>query len=227
MTLEETRERMDGWARWRHHRNAGYGRSLFERLLDGMPCTKCPACRGHKRRLGSACPTCHGTGRIKLEENERSAYRVVDCKIEGCATHDSYGQKKHNENCFYCRGTGIRIIPVLNMNPAFIRATLQDVGNPVCERIDRLISELGQRDELLDYFRLAWIEWCEPCPGLTQERRAQRLRITRSVYVHRLTQIIAFVDLGLAIPTYPAHSLQFPSYRAVMARHQEVEHETG
>lgn len=211
-----TRQRVENWSRWREYRYGGYGKSIFDRLLDGMPSTKCPACRGHKRRQGGPCPTCNGAGTIKLDQHQREGYQVVKCHNEACLKSDPVTQEmRHDENCFFCRGTGIKVIPVLNVNPAGIRSTYRDSGNPECERIDRLMCEMAQRQRLELYFRVMWTEWCEKSPGITQERRSARLGLNQKLYSQKLQQIMLWVELGLSQAKEPPSALRFPSYEDV------------
>lgn len=67
---------LEQWARWRSSSD-GYGRSIMDRMLSGMPSTRCPQC-AHSRRPGEIlqrvektyqyveCPRCGGRGRLYM-----------------------------------------------------------------------------------------------------------------------------------------------------------------
>lgn len=63
------RDLMERWERWRHDKpRLGYGKSILQKCLEGMPGTNCPTCAGRgKTRVYPVCPTCSGIGRIKLD----------------------------------------------------------------------------------------------------------------------------------------------------------------
>lgn len=60
---------MEAWERWRRERQRlGYGRTILEKCLAGMPGTNCPTCQGRgKTNAYPTCPTCSGEGRVKLD----------------------------------------------------------------------------------------------------------------------------------------------------------------
>jgi hypothetical protein len=62
---------MERWAKWRYSCVGGYGKTFFERCLEGMPGTNCPTCGGSGKYLDlPACPTCGGSGRIKVNRGK-------------------------------------------------------------------------------------------------------------------------------------------------------------
>lgn len=64
------RQLLESWAWWRHSRfwiPLGYGKTIFARLMNGMPGTNCPLCRTTGKYQGNTCPQCSGLGRIKLD----------------------------------------------------------------------------------------------------------------------------------------------------------------
>ena len=70
--MTSIRQILESWAHWRHTKYSirhqlGYGKSIFAKLLDGMPGTNCPTCRTSGKYQGHTCPTCSGLGRIKLD----------------------------------------------------------------------------------------------------------------------------------------------------------------
>src|SRR5437879_4477789 len=100
---KDTRRVMEQWASWRQTRVAahlGYpSATTLGRMMDGMPGTVCPACRGNNEH----CDICFGSGRVKLEVGDktnpvfiRSTHREPDdeqseavdrvmCELRRCA----------------------------------------------------------------------------------------------------------------------------------------------
>ena len=192
------REQLEQWARWRHYRHGtGYGKNLLQRCRDGMPGTNCPTCAGAGIVPGSlygitalkvACQTCSGHGRGKLDAND---HRIQKKKCPYCERGEVDGH-----TCFRCRGSGVLIRETDKANPATIPSTYREADNPVYQRIDRLVCELRQRDELLGYWFAIHMEYCDTRGG-TQEIKATRLGITAGNYRKRLQRAIEWVDAGL------------------------------
>ena len=65
----DVRSLMEKWERWRHERSKlGYGKTILEKCLEGMPGTNCPTCQGRgKTNSYPTCPTCSGNGTVKLD----------------------------------------------------------------------------------------------------------------------------------------------------------------
>lgn len=70
VNLEQVRFKVEEWVRWRRPSSNGLGFPRTTQLgavLDGMPSTDCPTCRGRRRAYGGDCPTCSGSGKIKSD----------------------------------------------------------------------------------------------------------------------------------------------------------------
>lgn len=68
----DIRRILEQWAQWRQTKIAAHlgfpSATTLGRMLDGMPGTICPACRGHDEH----CEICFGTGRVKLEVGDKT-----------------------------------------------------------------------------------------------------------------------------------------------------------
>jgi hypothetical protein len=193
---DDIRELMERWARWRHFRYGGYGKTLTDKFIEGMPGTNCKACGGAGRmpvgRHGNAqqfiiCEECGGTGRVKLDD-KATISRVLPCPAE-CGPRDDRRDEKYGEingkTCIRCRGAGTVTISHVKVNPAFIRSTYIEPCDPVGERIDRLVCELRQRPKTQSYYLVIWYEYCDARGG-THETKARRIFLTCSAFEKRL-----------------------------------------
>jgi hypothetical protein len=211
---ESIREKMEGWARWRHYRHgAGYGKTLLQRCRDGIKGTNCPTCRGGGTVPGTvyglgaaqvACQTCNGRGYVKLDANDRSVSHqpCPHCEIivkSGTRPYRESTGEINGRTCFHCRGSGVLTQVIDLANPATIRSTYREPDSPVYQRIDRLVCELRQRDELLGYWFVVHQEYCDHRGG-TQEKKSLRLGIGIACYQKRLQRAIEWIDAALADP---------------------------
>ncbi len=68
--MTKTYDIMGQWALWRHYKHhGGYGRTILDKLLSGMPGRGCPVCRRKGRVDGLICPVCHGKGTVELDKH--------------------------------------------------------------------------------------------------------------------------------------------------------------
>lgn len=204
---QQVREWMERWARWRHFRHGGYGKTLTEKFVEGMPGTRCPACAGSGKRGRLDCPTCEGAGKVRLEEGTHRM-RITDCPH--CERGEHAGR-----TCLHCRGSGKRVVIEHKVNPAHIRSTYLAPDDPLSQRIDRLVCELRRREELLGYYFVVWAEYCDSRGG-TQAIKAQRIFITPDCYRKRLERAVDWVGLAVA-DKRPCDVLPFP-YKAAECR---------
>jgi hypothetical protein len=199
---QQVREALERWAKWRHYRHGGYGKTLTERLIEGMPGTHCPTCGGRGKRGPFACPTCEGAGRVRLEDKPPRAI-MTPCQ------HCERGER-NGRTCSHCRGSGIRVYIEAKVNPAHIRSTYRVPDDPVCQRIDRLVCELRRRDELLGYWFVLHAEYMtNVCLGRTQAEKAQRMLLTQKCYESRLYRAVEWIGHGLK-DQRPADVIPFP-----------------
>lgn len=201
--IDNIRDSMERWARWRHYKHGGYGKTLISKLIDGMPGTNCPTCRGNGRAPGAriagkqshvVCPDCGGSGRVQLED-KAAAPRTRPCPGACGKGTDKQGEID-GRTCHRCHGVGVVIENKLEVNPAFILSTRHATGDPVSERIDRLVCELRQRDATLSYYFVLWQEYCDARGG-THEIKAQRLGLTCVCYKKRLERALAWIDSAM------------------------------
>lgn len=188
-----TREQLERWARWRHYRYGGYGKTLTEKLIEGMPGTRCPSCSGSGKRAKQVCGTCYGAGHVHmLPETDRVRVTAcTHCLVKGKSLGEINGR-----TCVVCRGSGVRTTVENKVNPAHIRSTYQSPDDPVSQRIDRLVCEMRQREVLLGYFFVVWAEYCDARGG-TQASRAQRLLLTPECYWKRLQRAVEWIGAAL------------------------------
>lgn len=64
----DIRDKMNQWSRWRRAGKISAGldfpsKTILGKMMDGMPGTICPVCRGHDEE----CQVCEGSGRVKLD----------------------------------------------------------------------------------------------------------------------------------------------------------------
>lgn len=186
----DIRELMERWSRWRHYRHGGHGKTMTGKLLEGMPGTNCPSCAGRgKLAAYPVCPTCAGLGRVKLDARDK-ADRRIDC--EPCQARG----ETDGRTCLHCHGRGYRVESYVKVNPAFIPMTYHDPDDPVSQRIDRLVCELRQRDELLGYFFVIWAEYCDARGG-TQAMKARRLGLSEDAFKKRLQRAVEWIGEAL------------------------------
>lgn len=219
MSDENIRELMERWARWRHFRYGGYGKTLTDKFIEGMPGTNCKACGGAGRvpggKHGNAqqyviCEECGGAGRVKLDD-KAAIPRIFPCPA-GCGPREGRRQEKSGElngkTCFRCRGAGVVTITQEKVNPAFIRSTYIEPSDPVSERIDRLVCELRQRQKTLSYYFVVWMEYCDDRGG-TQEMKSARVHLTHTAYRLRLMRALSWIDDAMRDPR-PINVISFP-----------------
>lgn len=203
----DIREGLEGWARWRDYHAGGYGKTMIEKLIEGMPGTRCPACQGSGRRRYGVCGTCHGAGQVRLAP-EAHKVRITPCQH---CEHSPVRGEVDGRTCVACGGNGYRTLVEAKINPAHIRSTFRPPDYPLYERIDRLVCELRRRDVLLGYYFVVWAEYCDSRGG-TQAIRAQRLLLTPDCYESRLRRAVGWI--GSAVDDHrPCDSIPFP-YKA-------------
>ncbi len=203
----DIREELEGWAHWRHYRNGGYGKTMTEKFIEGMPGTRCPACAGRGKRGHDTCATCHGAGQVHLAP---ASHEVSITVCPRCERGEINGR-----TCVACRGSGYRTTIEAKINPAHIRSTYQSPDYPIYERIDRLVCELRRRDQLLGYYFVIWAEYCDSRGG-TQAIKAQRLLLKPDCYESRLRRAVGWI--GLAVNDRRAcDTIPFP-YKAAEIR---------
>lgn len=196
------REQIEYWARWRFSRQSGgVGKSMLQRVLEGMPGTHCPTCGGRGRAPGAlvqrngprvACPTCSGSGRVKLDANDR---RVMVKPCPACKADGLPRGEVNGRTCFRCRGRGLLVVVLDKVNPAFIRNAYHDPDNPTLQRIDRLVCELDLRADTRKYHVVLWEEYCGRAGN--QETKAARLGLGHGVYRKRLQRAVDWIEHGI------------------------------
>lgn len=208
---DSIRDLMEGWSRYRrNHSNGGYGKTILQRVLEGMPGTGCPTCAGKGRAAGALigrkgtfipCPTCGGTGRVKLDATD---HQVRTRRCEHCLhpyERESRGEI-NGRTCIYCRGTGLIVRETDKVNPAFITSTYCESDHPTYQRIDRLVCEFRQRDVLLGYYFVIYYEYIDSCGG-NQRMKAgrivteRRLPISDGNYRLRLLRALKWIEAAL------------------------------
>lgn len=219
MTNRDIREQMERWARWRHDPNRhGYGRTVLQRMLEGMPGTNCPTCsgRGYTRRY-PVCPGCSGAGRVRLDQKaDRAVTRQCpECMRDGFSRGEIDGR-----TCHKCRGSGVAVYHAHKVNPAFISSTRVAVSDVICERIDRLVCELSRRGQTIIYWYVIGAEYMDSRGG-TQEMKAQRCLLTVECYKKRLQRALEWIAEALpderscqVIP-FPYKALDLPCHETV------------
>lgn len=217
--MDDIRELMERWARWRHFRYGGYGKTLTEKFIEGMPGTNCKACGGAGRMPGTRhghaqqmiiCEECGGTGRVKLDATAPKV-RILPCPA-GCGPAPDRRKERtgemHGKTCFRCRGVGSVTITQDKVNPAFIRSTYIQPNDSVSERIDRLVCELRQRQNTLSFYLVVWMEYCDSRGG-TQDTKAIRVHLTHQAYRHRLMRALAWIEDAM-MDSRPYNVISFP-----------------
>ncbi len=205
---DRIREQMEGWAHWRHYRHGGLGKTILQRVLEGMPGTGCPTCAGKGRASGAligrkgtfiACPTCGGNGRVKLDASD---YKIRTRPCPHCFVKTCEGDKGRStgevngRTCIQCGGSGVLVRETDKVNPAFITSTYCEPDHPTYQRIDRLVCELKRRDVLLGYFFVVDAEYCDRRGG-TQTIKAERLGIGFDSYRKRLQRALEWIDASV------------------------------
>lgn len=198
---------MDRWSRYRRtQRLGGFGKTILQRVLEGMPGTGCPTCAGKGRAAGAligrkgtfiACPTCGGSGRVKLDATDHQVRtrRCSHCHVPH--ERDSRGEI-NGRTCIHCRGTGVRVTETDKVNPAFITSTYVEPDHPTYERIDRLVCEFRRRPQLLGYWFVVDAEYCDHRGG-TPAIKATRMGMPVSRYLLRLEQAHDMISHGLSV----------------------------
>jgi hypothetical protein len=114
--------------------------------------------------------------------------------------------------CHRCKGRGVVVRYDHEVNPAFIGSTYVEPSDPVCERLDRLVCEIRQRDELLGYWFVIHAEFIDQRTG-DQAMRAQRMGIIYGTYKSRLSRALEWLGLALQ-DRREAKMIPFPYKRA-------------
>lgn len=212
---DSIREKMERWARYRHFRHGGIGKTTLQRMMDGMPGTICPTCGGRKTHPDyPTCPTCSGRGRVKLKPEAERQQRIA-CK------HCQRKGEIDGRTCLHCRGQGYRWKVTVKVNPAYIGSTYREPEDAQSERIDRLVCELRRRHALLGYWLVIDAEYCDRRPG-TQEMKALRLGIQADNYRKRLQRGLEWIDHALE-DRRPVWELPFPMKTARPARAEVIQ----
>ncbi|MCK7495164.1 MAG: hypothetical protein MZW92_31775 [Comamonadaceae bacterium] len=186
---DSIRDLMERWARYRHFRHGGYGKTMLQRIMDGMPGTICPTCAG-RRILPGYCGLPyvlrHRAVKLKPESERQLRLRCKPCGGQGEVV---------GKTCLHCRGQGYRWKSTVKVNPAYIGSTYREPSDPVSERIDRLVSELKRRNghALLGYYLVIYAEYCDSRPG-TQEAKALRMGISAENYRKRLQRGLEWIE---------------------------------
>lgn len=211
---DNIRDLMEGWSRYRRNRsNGGYGKTILQRVLEGMPGVGCPTCAGKGRAPGALigskstfipCPTCGGSGRVKLDATDHQVRtrHCQHCRVKGRSMGEIHGR-----TCIHCRGTGLIVRETDKVNPAFITSTYREPDHPTYQRIDRLVCEFKQRDHLLSFYFVVDAEYCDRRGG-TQAMKAARLGLSPSRYIAMLDRALDMIQYGLSTEN-PAHEVEF------------------
>lgn len=218
---DNIRDLMEGWSRYRRNRsNGGYGKTILQRVLEGMPGTGCPTCAGKGCAPGAIigrkgtfiqCPTCGGSGRCQLDalDHQVRTRRCPHCRVRDAITGDAVSRGEINgRTCIHCRGTGQIVRETDKVNPAFITSTYREPDHPTFQRIDRLVCEFKRRDYLLGYWFVVNAEYCDERGG-TQAIRAERIGISYASYCKRLQRALEWVEAGLS-DTRECWKIPFP-----------------
>lgn len=207
------RQQLEHWARWRHFRyTGGIGKTILQRVMEGMPGTNCPTCAGRGRAPGALigrkgthiqCPTCGGSGRVKLDANDRRVHvkPCPACLVDGRPRGEIDGR-----TCYRCGGRMMLVVILDKVNPAFINSTWRDPDNPTLQRIDRLVCELELRRDTRKYHVVLWEEFCGRSG--TQEHKATRLGVGYDTYRKRLQRAVEWIERGTLTRT-DARNLTF------------------
>ena len=194
---------MNRWARWRLTYRKGYGTTVLERLLAGMPGTKCPTCQGRGWTLVyPTCPTCVGVGRIKAKPMTE---RVSNTACRACMRDGQSTGQVDGRTCLPCLGSGRIIRVVAKINPAFIPSTWRLKTDSASERIEAIMLMLRRRPRTQSYYLILLQEYTRLG---TPEIKAERMKITHEYYrklLQRAHERMAF-ELGFMAGTI----LRFP-----------------
>jgi hypothetical protein len=203
---DSIRDQMEGWARWRASgfRQFGYGKTILQRVLEGMPGTGCPTCGTKGRVPGSLvgssapfvkCPTCSGHGRVPLDASD---HKINSRPCPHCRVKNRSSGEVHGRTCIPCRGSGTLVTETDKVNPAFITSTYREPDHPTYQRIDRLVCELRRRNELKSYWFVVDAEYCDRRGG-TQAMKALRMGMPVSRYLLYLRQAHDIISYGLSV----------------------------
>jgi hypothetical protein len=199
---------MNQWARWRLTYRKGYGTTVLERLLAGMPGTKCPTCQGRGWTIAyPTCPTCVGIGRIKARPMTEL---VTNRACKTCEVKDEYGNRKstgevNGITCLRCKGSGRVVRIFAKINPAFIPTTWNLRIDDDSARIEVAMHELSERPRMQSYYFILLQEYTRLG---TPEVKAERMHISHEYYrklLQRAHDRMAF-ELGMMRGTL----LKFP-----------------
>ncbi len=210
---QDIREMMESWARWCWCRRGGMPAvTQLGKVIEGLPRTTCPECRGWKRtRQHSVCPKCDGTGRVRLDPHPPRT-RTIPCPAPGCRYTKDGSQigEIGNRTCHRCYGAGEIVVVEQQINPAFIPSTWREPDDRITQRIDRLVAELRRRDKLLGYYYVVRAEYRDARAG-DQRVRAERMHISHENYRLRLFRVLTWIEYGLDCMEIPAENLRFPA----------------
>ena len=117
----------------------------------------------------------------------------------------------NGRTCVICRGSGQRTVVEHKINPAHIRSTFRIPDDPLSQRIDRLVCELRRRHQLLGYWFVVDMEYCDNRGG-TQALKAQRLLLQPDCYESRLRRAVTWIG-DSARDRRPCDAIPFP-YKA-------------
>ncbi len=195
-------EIMEQWAKWLSGpsgQTMGYGTNVLERLIRGMPSTRCRTCDGEgmalrERSNGSRgydlCPDCLGSGRINLKPTHAKTGRACPhCKDE---SGESKGEID-GRTCCHCRGSG-RIAGESvhhKANPATIPGTAHfQRDDSLMYRVDRIVCGLPDLHKLV-----AWQEYLRIG---RQQDKYQRIGVGPKKYLSVLAEVHDAVEEGIS-----------------------------
>ncbi len=233
MSTDRIRELMEMWVHYRVGYAARFGgRGVLERARAGVPHGLCQACDGAGRvqvanYRGIAkyliCKQCGGTGKVRLDERDESirSRDCPNCSPLFLARRSKIRGEIDGRTCHRCRGTGTITIHRRRVNPSFIPSTYRQPDNPICQRIDRLVCELRQREVLLGYWFVVHAEYLDQRGG-TQAEKAGRIGLEFDAYRKRLQRSLEWIESALsdsrpveAIP-WPYKALDTPCHKTVL-----------
>jgi hypothetical protein len=197
-------EIMEQWAKWLSGpsgQTMGYGTNVLERLIRGMPSTRCRTCDGEGEALrdrpnGSRgydlCPDCQGSGRINLKPTTAKTGRACQhCRVKVGDGWESKGEIE-GRTCIHCRGSGRIMGESIHhkANPATIPSTAHyQRDDSLMYQVDRIICALPDLHKLV-----AWQEYLRIG---RQHDKCLRVGIGREKYLSVLAEVHAAVEEGI------------------------------